>query len=251
MMKSRTRIVTRRLRLGDIPALLDLERRQWTQDQAADAEDFRNRIDTHPALCNGAFDAETGELLASLFCKPTTDAEWVQARDWETSASLAAGKTRVSAADALFGISLTSIDARAALQVIAFQYLAAIRSGQRCVYLGSPMPGWSRHLARNPGASVENYARSTKAGLPADPQLRYYHDKGFRRIVTIRENYFPHEASGNHGAILKARVPFAWMRPLLLLLPERSLRAMSARAPRFAIPREAPDGAPRSRLAPR
>ncbi len=236
------RITTRYLRLGDIPALLALERSQWTREQAASAEDFRARLAAFPELCNGAFDEETGELLASLFCKPTNEAEWVKPGDWKTSAELSGTDSPRTpyAGRALFGISLTSIEPAAALQLIAFQYLDAIRRGQRHAYLGSPMPGLSRHLSRNPGASVEAYARATRAGLPLDPQLRYYHGKGFREVVAVRENYFPHEASRDHGAILRTRVPFQWTRPLVLMLPTRVLRLAAALVPRWVIPQAPP-----------
>lgn len=239
MQTTTPRIVTRRLRLGDIPALIDLEHKQWTPEQAASADEFRERITTYPALCNGAFDARTGELLASLFCKPTHEAEWVRPGDWKTSARLDGNtlpRAGNSSTRALFGISLTSIEPRAALQLVAFQYLMAIRSGQRHAYLGSPMPGLSRHLSRQPGASVEDYARATRAGLPLDPQLRYYHAKGFREIVALRENYFPHEASHDWGAILRAKVPFMWLRPVAMLMPIAALRWMAALVPRWAIP---------------
>lgn len=235
--------ITRNLRIGDIPALLDLERKQWTQEQQATAEDFRSRIAAHPDLSGGAFCAETGELLASLFCKPTTEAEWVNPGDWQKSAALD-GKvpTNKHASRCLFGISLTSVDAGAALQLIAFNYLYAVKCGNREVFLGSPMPGLRRHLQRKPGASVEAYAQATRAGLPVDPQLRYYHGKGFCELVAVRENYFPHEASCDYGAILKSRVPYPWLTPLFRWVPVPVLRSLAALAPRYAIPED--DGVP-------
>jgi hypothetical protein len=237
---AKPRVVTRYLRLGDIPALIDLEKRQWTDEQAAGAHDFRQRIRTHPRLCGGAFCAETGVLLASLFCKPTTPAEWVEPGSWARSAALDADGARARPHDTecLFGISLTSIEPGAARQLIAFQFLDAIRHGRRYIYLGSPMPGLARHLARCPNASVDDYARATRAGLPIDPQLRYYHGKGFREIVAVRANYFPHEASCDYGAILRAKVPHTWLGPLLRLLPDALLRRIAALAPHRVMPRE-------------
>jgi hypothetical protein len=231
-----SRIVTRRLRFGDIPALLHLEHQQWTREQAASAEDFRERIASYPSTSNGAFNAETGELLASLFCRPTTDAEWRRPGDWKTSTTAPAPPS--SRGTALFGISLTSIEPGAALQLIAFQYLSAIRDGQRHAYLGSPMPGLSRHLALHPSMSVEEYAHAKRSGVPLDPQLRYYHGKGFRDIIAVRENYFPHESSRDHGAILRAGVPCPWLMPLLKLCPERFLRALASVVPRRVVPRQ-------------
>ncbi|MES2948773.1 MAG: hypothetical protein V4858_09550 [Pseudomonadota bacterium] len=229
--------ITRDLRIGDIPALVDLERRQWTEEQQATAIDFRARIAAYPDLCIGAFCTQTGELLASSFCKPTSEAEWVNPGDWQKSAHLD-GKVLKDkyASRCLFGISLTSVDAGAALQLIAFNYLYALKCGNRAMFLGSPMPGYKRYLQRKPGASVEAYARATRAGLPVDPQLRYYHGKGFCEIVTVRENYFPHQASCDYGAILKAKVPYPWLTPLFRLTPVSVLRSLAALAPRYAIP---------------
>lgn len=229
---SRPRFITRPLRLGDIPALVDLEKKQWTEEQAATADMFRQRILEHPHLCAGAFRSDTGELVASLFCKPTTTSEWTSHTDWATRTQR---KTH-GKADALFGISLTSIEGTAALQLVAYQFLDAVKQGWRYAYLGSPMPGLDKHLSRHPQTSVDDYARATRAGLPLDPQLRYYHGRGFCELVAVVENYFPHEASRNYGAILRARVPFTWLRPILRLVPQPALRMVSALAPRLSIP---------------
>lgn len=234
--------ITRFLRVGDIPALLDLERRQWTADQAADSADFRARIEAHPDLCGGAFCTRTGELLASVFAKPTDDAEWTAPGSWAQSANLngrvAEKLPRQRRTRCMFGISLTSVDPGAAVQLLAFYYLYLLKRGYSEIFLGSPMPGLKRYLARHPDASVETYARTTRSGLPIDPQLRYYHGKGWREIVAVRENYFPHEASCDYGAILKARVPFRHLALLFRFVPVSVLRMVSALAPRFALPAE-------------
>jgi hypothetical protein len=197
-------------------------------------------MQAHPDLCGGAFCAHTGELLGSVFAKPTHDAEWTDPGSWAQSASLdaqPAGKLpQPKGARCMFGISLTSVDPGAAIQLLAFYYLYLLKRGYREIFLGSPMPGLKRHLERNPGACVEAYARATRAGLPVDPQLRYYHGKGWREIVAVRENYFPHEASCDYGAILKAKVPLRHLALLFRLVPVSALRMISALAPRLAIP---------------
>jgi len=238
------RFTTRFLRTDDIPALLALEHRQWTAEQAAGAQDFRARIEAHPDLCGGAFCTRTGELLGSVFVKPTEDAEWTNPGSWEQSAKREeawngqpAGKPpRQHRTRCIFGISLTSVDPGAAMQLLAFYYLYLLKRGYREIFLGSPMPGLKRHLERHPGACVEAYARATRSGLPVDPQLRYYHGKGWREIVAVRQNYFPHEASCDYGAILKARVPFRRLAVLFRLVPVPVLRMISSLAPRLAMP---------------
>lgn len=230
----RPRFITRSLRLGDIPALIELERMQWTDEQAATADDFRYRIQAYPKLCTGAFRVDTGELVASIFCRPTSTSDWLRPADWATSTL----RSSSEASDSYFGISLTSIDGAAALQLVAWQYLYAVKRGKRFCYLGSPMPGLARHLGRTPQADVEAYARSTRSGLPVDPQLRYYHGRGFCEVVAVVENYFPHEASCNYGAILRAKVPHRWLHPVLRFMPGSVLRVLAASVPRFSIPKE-------------
>lgn len=221
--------------------MLDLERKQWTEEQAADTATFRARIEAHPDLCTGAFCVRTGELSASLFLKPTDNAEWINPGNWAQSADLTAqarkdqGRQRKSMRS-IFGISLTSVDSGAAAQIVAFNYLYLLKRGYREIFLGSPMPGLKRYLQRHPDASPEAYARATKSGLPIDPQLRYYHGKGWREIVAVRAEYFPHEASGNYGAILKSRIPFRHLALLFRFVPVPALRMMAALAPRFVLP---------------
>ena len=237
--QAQRRFTTRFLRTDDIPALLALERRQWTAEQAANADDFRARIDAHPDLCGGAFCTQTGELLGSVFAKPTQDAEWTDPGSWEQSARLerqSGTSLPRQGTRCIFGISLTSVDPGAAIQLLAFYYLYLLKRGYREIFLGSPMPGLKRHLERHPGACVEAYARATRSGVPVDPQLRYYHGKGWKEIVAIRHNYFPHEASCDYGAILKARVPFRRLALLFRFVPVPVLRMVSSLAPRLAMP---------------
>ena len=131
---------------------------------------------------------------------------------------------------------LIAMLAAAAMQLIAFAYLYSVKRGDREVYLGSPMPGLRRHLERNPGASPLAYARSTRGGLPLDPQLRYYHGKGFNELVAVVPDYFPHEASCDYGAVIKTRVPHSWLHPLMRHVPTSLLRWLAAMAPARLMP---------------
>lgn len=223
------RIVTRFLHPADVPALLALEARQWTARQAADAATLAKRIETHPQLCIGAFCADTGEALASLFMKPTSRQEIERARCWENCARLAEtpppGERRRTRS--LFGISLTSVDGEAAWSLIRFFWPHALQQGWQEIYLGSPMPGFRRARELEWQLAAEHYARSRRGGLPLDPQLRYYHRKGFRKIVAVLPGYFPHEASLDHGAVLRGRVPLASLWPLWRRVPLPVLQRFS------------------------
>ena len=85
------------------------------------------------------------------------------------------------------------------------------------------MRSWRR---RDPTADVDEYVRARRDGLPTDPQLRYYHGKGFRHIVAWKPDYFPHEASLNHGVVLRGRVPLSGARLLWKQVPVRWLERL-------------------------
>ena len=82
------RLTSRFLAPNDIPALLELESRQLTSDQAADAGALRLRLLAHPDLCVGFFCSATGKALASLFMKPIAHSAIRSARRWEECAAV-------------------------------------------------------------------------------------------------------------------------------------------------------------------
>ena len=43
-------------------------------------------------------------------------------------------------------------------------------------------------------------------GLPLDPQLRYYHRRGFKDLVAVRPDYFPHAGGTGYGVRLIAEL---------------------------------------------
>jgi hypothetical protein len=61
--------------------------------------------------------------------------------------------------------------------------------------------------------------QARRQGLPLDPQLRYYHRRGFTRIVAVKPGYFPHARSLDHGVLLRGSVPLASLGPLWRSLP--------------------------------
>jgi hypothetical protein len=221
--------VIRLLHPADIDRLLELEHRQWTPRQAATADTMLQRMQAWPWLSLGAFCPHSGTALASLFLRPIQPRQVRQAATWydcaglEPDESMAAGRS-----DSLFGISMTCVQPEAMRPMLQFLWVHAMRNGWREVYLGSPVPGLRRALQRSPGLSADAYARQTRRGLPADPQLRYYHGKGFREIVAVRPGYFPHEASLDHGVVLRHVLPYADLQRLLRQMPGRVLRTLAA-----------------------
>src|SRR3990167_1810660 len=200
----------------DIPSLLDLEQRKWGNDQRAEAAMLASRIGAFPELSLGAFCASTGTALASLFMKPTQHDIIRECPTWEDCARKRHGDESARTG-VLFGISLSSTDPKAAEAIFEFFWPHALKAGWSDIYLGSPVPGLRNWLSKNPGIPVAQYVRGERNGLPLDPQLRYYFKKGFRRIVAIRDQYFPHEPSLDFGVLIVGRVPlsglsFIWNR---------------------------------------
>jgi hypothetical protein len=193
----------RLLTFDDIPALLDLEREKWAEHQAASADDMAARITAFPQLSIGAFDDGRHRALASAFLKPIAPERWRTAGDWyDYVTDVAPASSR-----SLFGISMSARGdgGVAAIMRVLWPHLRAL--GWQEVYLGSPIPGWLQWKERHPERQVDEYvARRRRDGLPADPQLRYYHGLGFTDIVAVKPRYFPHERSEDHGVILRRAV---------------------------------------------
>ncbi|MEC4719062.1 hypothetical protein RY831_07875 [Noviherbaspirillum sp. CPCC 100848] len=228
------KIISRYLRPEDIPALLVLERAKWESHQAADAASLMLRIETFPQLCIGSFCADSGRALASLFMRPVSAQAFVAPTRWENAADVRLHHGAPDAGDALFGISLSSLDSKAVTQIFRFFHPRALKAGWRDIYLGSPIPGFRKARAQNPGLQVWQYAharRGLRVNEPLDPQLRYYFRKGFKDIVSIQENYFPHEDSLNYGVIVRGSIPLSapkqlWRHTPICILQTFSLLAL-------------------------
>ena len=217
-------VEVRFLRLGDVEALVKLEQVKWDEEgQAADGPEMGARIRAYPYLSIGVFDT-AGAALASLFMKPIAMDELRTAATWSDCARV---ETAVPAASrSLFGISLSSIDADAVEAILKFFWPYALKDGWRDIYLGSPMPGLRAWKRANPDTPAEVYMREERHGLPRDPQLRYYHRKGFKEIVSCKPDYFPHAASLDYGAVLRGRIPLSAGAPLWRFVPLSWLRQM-------------------------
>lgn len=194
------------LKHGDIPALIELEAEKWTTDQAATGDEMAERISCYPDLSVGAFCHVSGKAIASLFMKPVLPTFWEHARNWRDCSVSATPLTTAS----LFGISLSSSRPEGVAAILEFFWPHALSAGWRHIYLGTPIPGWREWRAAHSGRSVIDYVTSRGVrGLPIDPQLRYYFARGFKQIVCVKRDYFPHAASEDIGVILRGTVPLS------------------------------------------
>ena len=206
-------IEVRFLRPDDAEGLMTLEGTKWTQEQSASREGLVQRMAENPHLNVGAFSVSTGAALTSLFTRPITAEKARTARSWEECTN--ADSPDPSTCRSLFGISLSSIDGDAVTAVFAFFLPQIAALGYHEVYLGSPLPGLSAWKRANPEAPVGDYVHAKRNGLPLDPQLRYYHGKGFQSITAWKPNYFPHEQSLDYAAVIRGEVS-----DLILALPQ-------------------------------
>lgn len=218
-------IEVRLLQAHDISRLLVLEHKKWSDGQAASAEAMAQRIAAHPQLCMGAFCPRTGEALASLFLKPISEVQLKSAGTWADCARTMGVGGSLPCRD-LFGISLSSIRPDAVKAMSSFFWPHALKAGWRQIYLGSPVPGLAAWRQAEPHASVESYVYGTRNGLPRDPQLRYYWQKGFKTIVACKPDYFPHPASLDYGVVIRWRIPLSALAPLWRHVPLPWLRGM-------------------------
>ncbi|MFI8619169.1 metal-dependent hydrolase [Acidovorax sp. NPDC077693] len=216
-------IEVRLLEMGDIPQLLVLEQCKWSEGAAADADAIERRIQEHPELCIGAFAGQSGKILASLFMKPISEAQVLKAQTWADCANAVDISKKKPFRD-LFGISLSSADAKAVEKLFEFFWPRALKGGWRHIYLGSPAPGLASWRRQRPHESVENYFFACRAGVPCDPQLRYYWKKGFRTVVACRPGYFPHAESLDYGVVMRGRIPLSELTIFWRLLPLRWLQ---------------------------
>ncbi len=223
-------LITRFVRPTDIATLLRLETRQWDHHQAANASELQQRIELHPDLCVASFNSLTGEAVSSLFMKPLNFEAIVAAPTWFDCVSAKPSTPYKAAVKTLFGISLTSVNPAGTQALMKFFWPHALRAGWTEIYLGSPMPGFAAALERNPQLTATEYATQTRLGLPRDPQLRYYHQKGFREIVAVKPAYFPHQKSLHHAVLLRGRVPFSFLSALWRRLPWPVLKGLSSLA---------------------
>ena len=145
----------RYLCLSDIPALVDLENKKWSNDQAATAELLHHRITLLPQLCLGVFCPQTGQAMASLFMAPFDEQRLKFPMKWDGCADLkrmAKEKTQ-----ALFGLSFSSIHPEAGNALFRFFWPKAIKAGWQRIYLGSPVPGFSKAREMVPSLDIEQY----------------------------------------------------------------------------------------------
>jgi hypothetical protein len=219
-------LIVRYLVPSDLDQLIALENKKWEESQAASKETLLKRIKKYPQLSIGAFDKNDESLKASLFMKPITKSDLQTKYSWDEFAECG-DETIDEHTQMLFGTSLSSCEPSAVQAILHFFLPQAIKGGWQQIYLGLPIPGFQRWLLSHPQGSVHEYVHSTRRGLPLDPQLRHYHKMGFKKILAIKPDYFPHEGSLNNGVFISADIPLSHIKTLRWL-PAQWLQTLAS-----------------------
>lgn len=200
-------LTVRLLSNADLDALLALEHKKWEPSQCATREMLSTRLQHLDKTSWGAFRPD-GELVGSLFVMCKCRQRLAASTNWYETTHGGIGFPQDDA-PYWFGISLTCDDIHAQSALFAFAMQRALEQGIRSVFLGSPVPGFAKARQQEPELSLQTYVsrtRSDKRGgsaVPADPQLYYYHQRGFNQILAAHENYFEHAAALNCAALLE------------------------------------------------
>lgn len=218
-MHNKENIIVRFIKPDDIPALLELEHTRWNDSQAASTNEMLERINKYPEFSVGAFAAETGKALASLFTRPAYSHAIEQAKNWYECVHSEEKGTNKKSYDALYGISLSSCDKNAIELIMIFLFPIVLKYGIKKCYLGTPIPGLTTWMDHNPHKTVTEYIFDKQRKIPQDPQLRYYQTLGFKQIVAIKPDFFPHDASLNYGVLICGKVPFFQLAYIFKMVP--------------------------------
>ncbi len=222
-----TQLKTRNLATKDVDALIALEQQQWNGDQLPTMETLVKRIESNPDWCIGVFCETTGRAIASAFLIPVNAEQMRNSKTWESCTKLTVKTSEKSIA--LFGISLTSINPKAGQAIFEYLLPRALKAGYKEVYLGSPIPGFSKAKTKNNDLTAEEYVHKKRScgKRPKDPQLLYYYNHGCHDIISVCENYFPHEPSLNYGVIVRGHLPLSEFNIIWHFVPLSTLNALS------------------------
>jgi len=224
----RKKITVRHVVPSDVPTLVELDHRVWkTKEQQADSYTFIERIKNCGDTCWAVFIGKAA--IASLYIMGVTHKQVMKSNSWDQITDKGTARSSIPYSQEWFGIGLAATQnakkADAVEKLMTEAAIEALRLGIRYVYLGSPIPGLRKWLKKNRDKGINEYVYAKKVdNLPLDPQLRYYYKEGFRKIVQIKQNYFPHEKSLDYGVILRLENPFWRMKIAFRLLPTFLLR---------------------------
>ncbi len=217
--KSKSKIKIRQANISDIEQIVDVEKKAWKAEGAADSQKFESRIKTF----------QKGTLVAELEGKiiGVVVTEIINYNDWQnknftwydvTDNGFLA-KTHNPNGDTIYGVDLSVIpDAPPGVGTKLLECIAkmAIKYNMRGGMLGGRMPDYHAFANKYSPEEYIKQKKETKKGLePLDSEIRFYSRAGLK-IIKILPNYFKDPESLDYGLLLFWKNPFynKWYRKL-------------------------------------
>ena len=206
--KTKARLEVRQAEIADVPAIVDLVERSYTEVSGYEPGEIRAQINNFP---EGCFVAVLDDRIVG-YCASIRVPERLalHAHSWREITGGGLGARHDPKGDWLYGYEMcvdpkvrgTRIGRRLyeeRRELVEHLELSGIAFGAR-------MPNYSR--SRRKVGSPEEYLELVEAGKIADPVLRFQMSSGFRPQGVLK-NYLPEDAkSGGNAALMVWRNPY-------------------------------------------
>lgn len=219
----RRKIRIRQARVGDIDAILSVEKKAWPENLRASREMYQSRLGTFP---QGTLVAEIegkieGVVVSQImhFNSIPDISSWSEATDYGYIKN-----SHNPEGNSFYGVNLSvchGSQSRVAMTLLEAVGKLAIRHNFKQIVLGGRIPSFARYLkhhCQKNGISVvsdeerdkvaEHYIRATnRRGHPVDPEINFYQRAGMK-IIKLLPNYFKDPESLNYGVLVLWANPF-------------------------------------------
>ena len=219
----RRKIRIRQARVGDIEAILLVEKKAWPENLRASREMYESRLGTFP---QGILVAETegkieGVVVSQImhFNSIPDISSWSEATDYGYIKN-----SHNPEGNSLYGVNLSvyhQSQNRVAMTLLEAVGKLAIRHNFKQIVLGGRIPSFAqylRHYCQKNGISAtsdekrykiaEHYIQATsRRGNPLDPEISFYQKAGMK-MIKLLTNYFEDPESLNYGVLFIGLNPF-------------------------------------------
>lgn len=193
-------LIVRKLTSQDIDAVVKLDQYKWKKG-AALAQFIQARLKHCGETSWGCFDQHE-QIYGTLFCMKKNRDNILACATWEEICDNGFGSSADPSAKHVFGISLTSKSSAATSLLKSELTLYCIKNKIISILIGSPIPGYAKWLAENKMGSLQEYVAINQRSL-IDPQLKFYANHGYKKLICGKSNYFVHDKSLNNGVIIE------------------------------------------------
>lgn len=217
-----SKIKIRQAKVNDLKNIIEIEKKAWGENGAADISKFKSRIKTFP---EGTLVAELNGEIIGVVSTEIVNYDWQkESYTWyEITDNGYIAKTHNPQGNTLYGVDLSVIpEAPRGVGTKLLECVAklAIRYNLPYGMLGGRMPDYHKYADKYTPKEYVNAKTTTKKGLePLDSEIRFYLRAGLK-IIRIIPNYFKDPESLNYGVLLLWKNPFynKWYRKIAAFL---------------------------------